>query len=528
MPATEQQIISRCNRLLHNNATISQNAGYYWQRYTTQSAPIDSRDPLGDILLTQTGSSSRKPVTDIRVKNAYEREIVDNRVNMVFGKRFGMQLEELKGGPLVERLQRFYDRNTLGVLAKEIMRISGACGSSAVMAYQPISDDALDVAVMYLKPYEYAIQYDGSGRPVYAIRIYTEIVDAQTAAAAKVEPNATANAGTDGHRSGEAVRIVCEYWDDEIRVLVKGQTHYSDTDSALRNALVSSTAKKGQKTKGPEYAVAPESMTANLFGAVPFVEFRGLEGNRPYFYPVVSLIDAYNVLFSDAASEFAAFRNAYLILKNWIVEDKVDDDGNLVYTKEQMLKKMRAFFFDENGDAKFLTREIPTEAFVQMEKLFRHNIDRFSQNVDFTDPEVYGTATNMAIATRLKGMENAANDTADQFELSMKRLIEVCNGLWASGSQQIDPWSIKFEFPYDRPANIGEEATTITTLVQAGVSLEDALRVASFVDNPTEWAERAAEEKKAMLGSMPDFDIETPNGDGGDDDNGDEDKDTIE
>lgn len=527
MVASVQEIVNRCNRLLFNNNTLNIKSGNYWRRYTTQSAPIDSRDPMGDVLVYQTGNMSTKPVTDIRVKNAYEREIVDNRVNLVFGKRFAMQLDK-EDSVTTERLQRFYDRNTLGVTAKEIMRNAGACGSSGVMLYQPESDDALDVAILPLKPYEYAIQYDSKGNALYAIRIYTEVVDRYTDAAARVEPNATGSAGTQADQSGEQVRVVCEYWDNDIHVLVKGQQYYSDSETALRNCMVAEVDEKTGKKKDPEYQVDKKTMGDNLFGAVPFVEFRGLEGARPYFYPVISLIDAYNVLFSDAASEFAAFRNAYLILKNWIVEDQTDSTGTVTLTKEQLLKKMRAFFFDENGDAKFLTREIPTAAFTEFEKVFRHNIDRFSQNIDFTDPEVYGTATNLAIATRLKGAENAANDCADQFELSMKRVISICNGIWESAGEQIDPWAIKFEFPYDRPSNIAEEATTVATLTTAGVALIDALRITSFVDNPEEWNERAAEEKKALIGTMTPFDIKPPDGGTDEGGNGKEDDDTVE
>lgn len=531
MPLGTQEILNRCNRLAANNANINDVTGSYWRRYTTQSAPIDARDPMGDILVTQTGTSSGYPKTDIRVKNAYEREIVDNRVNMVFGKRFGMQLEEDEESVAAKRLQRFYDRNVMGVLAKEIMRNSGACGTSAVMLYQPEgTDDALDVKALPLKPYEYALQYDGVGNVAYGIRIYTEVVDGQSDNASTVEPNGTGSAGTQADVSGESVRVVCEYWDAEVRAVAKGERFYSSTEAALRDIQVSSIAKgkKGQqKSKGPMLSLATDDIQPHYFGAVPFVEFRGLEGARPYFYPVISLIDAYNILFSDAASEYAAFRSAYLILKNWIVEDELNTDGSIKYTKEQILKRMRALFFDENGDAKFLTREIPTAAFVEFEKAFRHNIDRFSQNVDFTDPEVYGTATNLAIATRLKGAENAANDCADQFELSMKRVIDVCNGLWATKGEQVDPWVIKFEFPYDRPSSIAEEATTVATLTGAGIALEDALRITSFCDNPEEWAERAAEEKSALIGQMGDFNINPPANEEGGDGNGADDK-TVE
>jgi hypothetical protein len=524
MVANPQQIIQRVNRLLSNNSLGNQKSGEYWKRYTTQSAPIDYRDPLSDILLTQTGKQGNKPVTDIRVKNAYEREIVDNRVNMVFGKRFGMTLAEGES----PRLQRFYDRNTLGVLAKEIMRNSGACGYSAVMLYQPLSDDAYDVALMPLKPYEYCLQYDSQGTPIYGLRIYTEVIDPQSGAAQIVEPNATPKAATQADQSGERVRIVCEYWDAEQRAIVEGYRSFSDTEAALRDTYVTEYKPQGSSRKAPAYGMRADSTTVNNFGAVPFVEFRGLEGNRPYYFPALSLIDAYNILFSDAASEFAAFRSAYLILKNWVIDDQLDDDGNIQYTKEQIIKRMRTFFFDENGDAKFLTREIPTAAFVEFERIFRHNIDRFSQNVDFTDPEVYGTATNLAISTRLKGAENAANDCADQFEVSMKRVIDVCNGLWAAGGQQIDPWSIKFEFPYDRPGNINEEANTIATLTAAGVTLEDALRTASFVDNPAEWAERAAAEKKELIGQMSAFDIKPDEAEDDDDEGDDPDGETVE
>jgi SPP1 family phage portal protein len=238
-----------------------------------------------------------------------------------------------------------------------------------------------------------------------------------------------------------------------------------------------------------------------MFGVVPVVMCTTDEAHRPAFYSVLGLIDAYNRLVSEGVFQFEAFAQAYLVLTNYLMTTdelkKVDSEDGRKEALEK-IRKMRVMMMDEAGDAKFIKREVQTEAFLAIRDTLEENINRFSRNINYSDPEVLGKATNLTVNTRTKPIDNSANDFADIIEMAVIEMFRIANNVTSKLGMPIDADLLNVVFNYDKPANVPEEAQSVATVVNAGATLEDALSMLSACENPKEWAARAEEQRTAL------------------------------
>ena len=184
---------------------------------------------------------------------------------------------------------------------------------------------------------------------------------------------------------------------------------------------------------------------------------------------------------SDFGNEMDTFRHAYMVLKNYRVENEDID----------RMKTLRALFVEEDGDIKYLTKDIPTEALNFVISLLKKQIERFSGNLDFSDPEVYGRATNLAISTRIKPLHNRAKTMTLELVVALNELFECVFNIWNSVGVTMDWTKLDYEFNFDTPINNVEEADTLLKLKQVGFSDEDLFRLASFIDEPEQALKRA-------------------------------------
>lgn len=489
--ATIQEAKTRAEDLLIRNKTIVNEAARRWKRYTTESCPIDTRDKVNPLF---AGNHEE----EIKLRGAFESEIVRNRVNMGLAQPFTLKIKEEaeQAESKQKKLTAFYEENDLHLKCKDIMANTGACGASAVYMYMPEEKEEADaIAIIDLKPWEYAIMRDSKGRVLYALRIWVELIDLNSEAGMTYKlAEAMREAGVTP-KEGVMVNILkCEYIDNDNYYYFRGNVGSYSEEIAYQQTAI----------KPDEIEIRQGE--PNFFGAVPIVEFVGLKGRRPYYFESITWIDAYNILTTDSISEFDAIRTAILLLKNYYVGDTVDENGDVTETTKSQMKRARVLKMDENGSAEWLIKDIPVNAFVELEKCIRRNIDRFSCNIDYSDTEIYGKATNLSIQARMHGIKLAAKDMCDAFEKGLKEMISVANGLWTTaekGAQEIKKTDIKCEFTFDVPINTQEEVSNFVALKGAGISLEDALTQLSFVKNPEEWAERAMDEIEQIMTQQP-------------------------
>lgn len=489
--ATIAEAKTRAEDLLNRNKSIVNESAQRWKRYTTESCPIDTRDKANPIF---QGNNEE----EIKLRGAFESEIVRNRVNMGLAQPFSLKIKEEaeQAENKQKKLTAFYEENDLHLKCKDIMANTGACGASAVYMYMPEEKEEADaIAIIDLKPWEYAIMRDSKGRVLYALRIWVEAIALNSEAGAMYHISEMMKEAGGNAKEGISINILkCEYVDAD------NYYYFRSTKGTLLDELAF------QQTAITPDEMEPMQGAPNFFGSVPIVEFVGLKGRRPYYFESITWIDAYNILTTDSISEFDAIRTAILLLKNYYVGDTVDENGDVTETTKSQMKRARVLKMDENGSAEWLIKDIPVNAFVELEKCIRRNIDRFSCNIDYSDTEIYGKATNLSIQARMHGLKLAAKDMCDAFEKGLKEMISVANGLWTTakkGSQSIKKTDVKCEFTFDVPINAQEEVANFVALKGAGIATEDALTQLSFVKNPAEWAERAMEEIEQIMTQQP-------------------------
>lgn len=82
---------------------------------------------------------------------------------------------------------------------------------------------------------------------------------------------------------------------------------------------------------------------------MPVIEFVENAERRGCFEKQIILVDAIESILSSLINEVEYFDNAYLLLRNLSGTEKSDIDD---------MKNNRVMLVDEDGDAKFLTKEI--------------------------------------------------------------------------------------------------------------------------------------------------------------------------
>lgn len=204
---------------------------------------------------------------------------------------------------------------------------------------------------------------------------------------------------------------------------------------------------------------------------------------------VISLIDAYDRTLSDASNEIEQFRLAYLIVKGASLDE--EDMENL--------KKSGVFeVFDENGDVKFLTKEINDTMIENHLNRLEENILRFAKTVNFSDGSFGGTITGVAMRYKLMALEHKAITMERKMTAAFRYQYKILCSAWdkkilADKEGYLKLW---FQFKRNLPVNILEEAQASAQL-KGQVSEETRLALLSFVDDVRFELERMAAERDA-------------------------------
>ncbi len=239
--------------------------------------------------------------------------------------------------------------------------------------------------------------------------------------------------------------------------------------------------------KGGERRLEPIGSEDHEYDAVPLVVFENNEERLGDFEPVKALIDAYDILMSDSMNEFDRFAWAYLILKNVSMSDQ--DSGEVKYRKIIELL--------DDGEAKFLQKEIPSDYIRFMSEWIRKEIHKQTHVPDFTDSTLGTEMTGAAIDRLFYDFEFIAADKEDRFRDALKRRIELINTILRKGrlrASVIDANDVEIMMGRNKPQMLSELGNT-AQLYRGLVTDKTLLKqFAPFVDN----AEQELEEMESQ------------------------------
>jgi SPP1 family phage portal protein len=260
-------------------------------------------------------------------------------------------------------------------------------------------------------------------------------------------------------------------------------THYAEVYDATGYDIFKCTEGAGNKGVSGYTFVERKS---HIYGRIPITTMYNNEERMSDLERVKTLVDDYDKVLSDVSNEFEAFRNAYLMLKNMIV------NGDSI----QKLKEEGILEVMENGDAKFITKQIQTEALENHLDRLEKNIYKFSQVPDLSDENFAGNLSGVAIRFKLFGLETKCIIKERKMEKAIRELFRILVApLRVLTGKEPDAINLTIEFTRNVPNNLTEIVDTVTKL-DGKVDKETLLALLPFIDNPSEVLEKLEQDIK--------------------------------
>ena len=218
----------------------------------------------------------------------------------------------------------------------------------------------------------------------------------------------------------------------------------------------------------------------HIYGMIPISTWYNNEERMSDLERVETLVNDYDKVLSDVSNEFEAFRNAYLMLKNMVAGEESLDK----LKTEGILEVM------ENGDAKFLTKQIQTEALENHLNRLKESIYTFSQVPNLSDENFAGNLSGVAIRFKLFGLETKCIIKEQKGKTAIRNLFRVISApVRVLTGHNPDVINLEIEFTRNVPNNITELVDTVTKL-DGKVDKETLLALLPFIDNPKEVLEK--------------------------------------
>ena len=261
--------------------------------------------------------------------------------------------------------------------------------------------------------------------------------------------------------------------------------HYAEVYDATGYDIFKCTEGSGVRGKNSFSGYEFVERKPHIYNRIPVVTLYNNEEKMSDLERVESLVNDYDKVLSDVSNEFEAFRNAYLMLKNMITTPesigKLKDEG--------ILEVM------ENGDVKFVTKEIQTEALENHLNRLAENIYTFSQVPNLTDESFAGNLSGVAIKFKLFGLETKCIIKERKMEKAIKDLFRVLvMPLKVLTGRDVDVFNLKSEFSRNVPNN-NTELVDIVTKLDGKVDKETLLALLPFIDDPREVLEKLEADK---------------------------------
>lgn len=449
-----------------------------WEYYKGKNVKILARKPPDQnnpdnkivvsyarkLITTWTGYGARPKYITYKANIKKTSEEIEEDENIV-----EVKLEEPTEKIYTNEIQNIYNANNETIKTNRAWRNIGIFGMAYELLYIDSDTDITDTEMpnkvmpkfITVDPREMIVLYDYSPEPkiVCGIRYY------------KLE-------------------------DDTYKV----EVYYNDhTETYIRK-------RKDQLSKD-WVLVRDQPNTINPYKKVPIITYYLGNEMQSIFENILSLIDAYDVLFSDSMNEFDRFAFAYLIMKKFGLTSPTDkkDPVKSADTIKQV-KRRRVFeHLDKDADIRFLTKDIPTAFIEYMGKQLREQIHLQSHIPDFT--LLTGALSGAAIDRLLFDFENLVSSAEADFDTGLIKRGEMITDLMISLKRMPNDYDfstmINIQHKRNLPLDRNSFAQLSLTLSSAGYSRR--MIVSQMPEDMVPDVEQELREEKkeqlAMIGS---------------------------
>lgn len=247
------------------------------------------------------------------------------------------------------------------------------------------------------------------------------------------------------------------------------------------------------KSENGNYRLIDE--TIHTFNDVPVIEYTNNKEEQGDFEQVISLIDAYNKSQSNTLNDMDQFTDAYLILVNMSGTDSERLDE---------LRKDRVMLLDEDGDAKWLIKDVNDSWVEHYKDRVRRDIHKFSYTPDMQDEAFGNNLSGVSIRYKILAMEQIRSNKERKFKKGLQRRIElICNSL--SLQKKVDAFTeIEMKFSNTLPQNIYELSQTMVNLAPF-LSKETLISQLPFIENAQAEVDKKVEEDETRIAYNYDF-----------------------
>lgn len=222
------------------------------------------------------------------------------------------------------------------------------------------------------------------------------------------------------------------------------------------------------------------------FKNIPLIEYHNNENLCGDFEPVISLIDAYNILQSDRVNDKQQLVEAFLVLNNITLTDK----------QKQDLDTYRIISVGKDGKAEYVIKNVnETEADV-LRKALENDIHKISMTPNMSDENFVGNSSGVAIKYKLLPFEQNIINKQNYFEIGLVERLRLYNNFFVSigKAKEIKLEDIEIVFTRNLPSNDLETSQIIANLTGL-VSDETLISQLSFVADATEEMKKIDEQK---------------------------------
>jgi SPP1 family phage portal protein len=261
-----------------------------------------------------------------------------------------------------------------------------------------------------------------------------------------------------------------------------------------KNKLVTLYTKdsiKEMRLEGSDLKLIEEN--ANLFGAIPVVEFKNNNEAIGDFERVLSLIDALNLAQSDTANDFEEFTDALLVLAGMPQADS-DDVNRMIEDKVLLLDKSGG----AGQSAEWLIKDINDTALENYKNRLDADIHKFAKVPNMNDEHFAGNVSGEAMKYKLFATDQIIAQKQRKFKSALQERIKLILSIAKiKTAKDFDYRDISIVFNDNKPYNELDNIATVKAALDAGLSKTYAYGKLRDIDDVAEELERQEQEKDA-------------------------------
>lgn len=277
-------------------------------------------------------------------------------------------------------------------------------------------------------------------------------------------------------------------------IYIREDTDAESIGKESKNKLVTLYTKdsiKEMRLEGSDLKLIEEN--ANLFGAIPVIEFKNNNEALGDFERVLSLIDALNLAQSDTANDFEEFTDALLVLAGMPQADS-DDVNRMIEDKVLLLDKSGG----AGQSAEWLIKDINDTALENYKNRLDADIHKFAKVPNMNDEHFAGNVSGEAMKYKLFATDQIIAQKQRKFKSALQQRIKLILSIAKiKTAKDFDYRDISIVFNDNKPYNELDNIATVKAALDAGLSKTYAYGKLRDIDDVAEELERQEQEKDA-------------------------------